>query len=368
MIGKAGENLVRFAGVCSDLSHFHGRSGMGAVMGSKNLKGVACKGSQKIEFADPEKIKELAKWFADNFKNNVDNATHIKYGTNQYYWNANHAALPTYNFKDGHFEPLEHVTIEDYQERFKVGAEGCYACPVRCKQVLENKEEGYYNIQKRYGGPEFETLGIYGSACGMADLMAPAKGHEVCNRYGMDTISSGLTLAFAMECYRERTDHKRGYGRDRAQVWQYGRDVPDAGEDRQPRRIWKHTGRGQQKGGRDHRQRLHQVFHAGKRAGVCGGGTARQSSAWRFSTPYRRQGQTISRPSTTAHLTRILQDTATARTIRSGMIKNLFPMGILEPVKSLYLGPEKVQAGHIPAALTGACSTLWSFAYSRSGR
>jgi len=342
MIGKAGENMVRFAGVASDLSHFHGRSGMGAVMGSKNLKGVACRGTQKAEFADPEKIKELAKWFADNFKNNVDNATHINYGTNQYYWNANHAALPTHNFRDGHFVPLENVTIEEYQERFKVGADGCYACPVRCKQVVENKTEGYYNIQKRYGGPEFETLGIYGSACDMADLIAPAKGHEVCNRYGIDTVSSGLTLAFAMECYENGLITKEDTD---------GIELKFGNVDAMFQMLEKIA----------NRDGFGNILAEGSKraAEIIGKGAikyAMQVKGQEFAAaePRAKFGMALQyavSPTGADHL-QAEHDGAFDPNLTGyshgaddpfGMLKTLFPMGILEPVKSLYLGPEKVR-------------------------
>jgi len=200
LIGPAGERLVKFAGVASDLRHYHGRTGMGAVMGSKNLKGVVVRGSQKTEVADPEKIKELNKFFLENFPKNADNRTLSKYGTTAYYYGANSAGgLPTDNFRKGHIEIEK--TIEELHEALKIKTEGCYACPVRCKQVF--KAEQPYNINPRFGGPEFETMGALGSNCGVNNLHATAKGHELCNRMGLDTISTGLTIAFAMECYEK---------------------------------------------------------------------------------------------------------------------------------------------------------------------
>jgi len=198
IIGPAGENLVKFAGISSDLNHYHGRTGMGAVMGSKNLKAVVVRGNNKLEFADKEKIKELAKFFADNRMNNADNKTLSKYGTTAYYFGANNAGgLPTNNFTNGYMDL--NYTIDELHDTLKIKTEGCYACPVRCKQVF--KADKPYKIEPRYGGPEFETMGAMGSNCGINDMYVTAKGHELCNRYGLDTISTGLTIAFAMECY-----------------------------------------------------------------------------------------------------------------------------------------------------------------------
>jgi len=197
-IGIAGENLVRFAGIASDLSHYHGRTGMGAVMGSKNLKSVVVRGKNRLKFADEEKLKQFGKYFVENMKNNADNRALSKYGTSSYTFGANAAGgLPTRNFYSGHIE-LEY-TVDELHDKLKIKTDGCYACPVRCKQVFEAKEP--YSIDPRFGGPEYETMGALGSCCGVTSMYGPAKGHELCNRYGLDTISTGLTISFAMECY-----------------------------------------------------------------------------------------------------------------------------------------------------------------------
>lgn len=342
MIGKAGENMVRFAGVASDLAHYHGRTGMGAVMGSKNLKGIVCKGSKSLEFADRDKIKEIAIEFAKNFKNNVDNATHVRSGTSEYYWNANHAALPTRNFKEGHFEGIDDYTVDDYKERFKVGSEGCFACPVKCKTVLENKEEGYYNIQKRYGGPEFETLGMFGSVCGIADLMGPAKGHEICNRYGMDTVSCGATIAWAMECYenglitKEDTDGiELKFGNMEA-MFQMVEKIAN-------------------------REGFGNILAEGskKASEIIGKGSIKYSMSvkgqeFAVAEPRAKFGMALQyaiSPTGADHL-QAEHDGAFDPNLTGyshgaddplGMMKHLFPMGLLQPVKSLYIGPEKVR-------------------------
>lgn len=200
MIGPAGENLVRIAGVCHDLTHYHGRTGMGAVMGSKKLKAVVVRGTGKLKFADPDRLKELAKWFSDNFRDNADNRGQNNHGTSDYYFNAQAAgSLPTLNFTAGHFEAIRY-TIDEMHAKLKIKTDGCYACPVRCKQVFS--AESPYKIDPRFGGPEFETLAAFGSMCGVAQMEAGPKGHELCNRLGLDTVSTGATIAFAMECFK----------------------------------------------------------------------------------------------------------------------------------------------------------------------
>ncbi len=198
IIGKGGENKVLFAGIAADVTHYHGRAGMGAVMGSKNLKAIAVRGTGSLEFANKAKLLEISKWFAQNFKDNSDNYNQNRVGTSLYYFGANEAgSLPTRNFKNGHFDELN-FTVDEMHEKLKVKTDGCFACPVRCKQVFKG---GEYNIDERYGGPEYETLGAFGSSCGVNSMDAPSKCHELCNKFGLDTVSCGITIAFAIECY-----------------------------------------------------------------------------------------------------------------------------------------------------------------------
>ena len=199
IIGPGGRESGTIAGVAHDLSHYHGRTGMGAVMGSKNLKAVVVRGSHKPAFADPDKIKQLVKFFADNFKANADNHGQNNHGTSDYYFNAQAAgSLPTLNFTAGHFDGVTY-TVDEMHARLKVRTDGCYACPVRCKQIFS--AETPYKIDPRYGGPEFETLAAFGSLCGVGQMEAAPKAHELCNRLGLDTVSTGAAIAFAMECF-----------------------------------------------------------------------------------------------------------------------------------------------------------------------
>jgi aldehyde:ferredoxin oxidoreductase len=200
LIGQGGENMVRYACVINDLKHAAGRTGMGAVMGSKNLKGVVVRGTQPIPLADPEKVQEMAKWFADNVKDLSGGMT--MYGTPGVLMPLHlSGGLPTKNFTQGHFDGADQINGQALVDTILVKRENCFACPVYCKRVVAS-EEGYH-IDPRYGGPEYETLGSFGSTCGVSDIKAISKANELCNAYSLDTISTGVTIAFAMECYEK---------------------------------------------------------------------------------------------------------------------------------------------------------------------
>ena len=199
-IGRGGENLVRYACVINDLKHSAGRCGMGAVMGSKNLKAVACRGHHLPEMADREAVDGIRRWFAENYEELSGDI--IKYGTGaNLQGSSDKGGLPTHNFRDGVFEGARQISAETVMDTIGVSMEGCYGCPVRCKKVVEAQEP--YKVDRIYGGPEYETLGSLGSCCGIDDAVAISKGHEICNAHSIDTISAGVSIAFAMECYEE---------------------------------------------------------------------------------------------------------------------------------------------------------------------
>ncbi len=211
-IGPAGEMGVRFAGIFSNSNRANGRTGMGAVMGSKNLKAVAVRGKNRPSIADKSRLNKLAKWGAANLADS-DIAGMAKYGTNET-TGANQASgtLPAYNYNSGVFEGWEKIdgptmydtvlrgAAEGKQDRF--GRDTCYACTVRCKRVVEIKE-GPYKVDPRYGGPEYETTSTFGNYCAIDDLAAICKANEICNKYGMDTISCGATISWAFEAFNE---------------------------------------------------------------------------------------------------------------------------------------------------------------------
>jgi aldehyde:ferredoxin oxidoreductase len=109
--------------------------------------------------------------------------------------------IPTRNWRDGIFEQAGDISANAVRDTIRIGMEGCYACPIRCKKVV--KVEAPYSVDPDYGGPEYETLAALGTNCGVDDLKAISKGHHLCGAYSLDTISMGSTIAFAMECFEQ---------------------------------------------------------------------------------------------------------------------------------------------------------------------
>lgn len=199
MIGPAGEKLVRLACVINDVKHAAGRTGLGAVMGSKNLKAVAARGTRPIPLADPEALKALGRWMRDHWQEKAESLHTL--GTAGGLLGLNEiGALPTHNFQDGRFAGAEKISGEAMRDTILVDRGGCYACAIRCKRVVEVRDETA-PVHREYGGPEYETIGAFGSNCGVDDLKAISQANEWCNAYGLDTISTGMMVAFAMECY-----------------------------------------------------------------------------------------------------------------------------------------------------------------------
>lgn len=198
-IGPAGEKLVRFACIANDITHFYGRSGMGAVMGSKRLKGVYVRGhNTRIPVADPEGIKAAQKEYKD--KGPTLEECNSNLGTIGGLESLSAAgSLPTFNFRAGSFEGAGQITGATLANTLLVDREGCYACRNNCKRVVEASEP--YKIDPTYGGPEYETGSSLGSLVGVDDLAALCKANEICNAYTMDTIAAGVNIAWAMECF-----------------------------------------------------------------------------------------------------------------------------------------------------------------------
>ncbi len=211
-IGPAGEKGVRFAAIMNMSNRANGRTGMGAVMGSKNLKAIAVRGKNRPEVADKSALNELAKWGVSSLPDSGIVGL-AKYGTAET-TGVNHTmgTLPTFNYNSGVFEDWEAIdgttmydtilrgAAEGKQDR--QGRDTCYACTVRCKRVVEITD-GPYKIDPHYGGPEYETTSTFGNYCGINDLAAIAAANQICNQYGMDTISCGATISWAYEAWAE---------------------------------------------------------------------------------------------------------------------------------------------------------------------
>jgi len=210
-IGPGGERLVRYACVINDLHHVAGRTGMGAVMGSKNLKAIAVKGRETVKVVDPQKIREMMVWFNENMPKLARPPGVNTLGTGAGMdGHAKSGNLPYHNFRDGNFPNPDAISAGSIKKTYGYEMSTCLACTVKCKKLV--KIEGKLSVDSRYGGPEFETLAAFGSDCGIDDIVAICKANELCQRYTMDTISTGATIAFAMECFEKGILTKKDTG------------------------------------------------------------------------------------------------------------------------------------------------------------
>ncbi len=200
--GPAAERGIRYSALVNNANRVNGRGGMGLVMASKNLKAIAVRGRQRPALADRDALMELARWGARN----VDDsgvAGFKRLGTSALVLSQSQTGgLPTRNWSSGTFEGAEAISGERMAETILQEGDTCYGCAVRCKRVVE-VDEGPYQVDPRYGGPEYETIAALGSYCGVDDLEAVARANQLCNMYGMDTIACGGTIAWAMDCFEK---------------------------------------------------------------------------------------------------------------------------------------------------------------------
>lgn len=196
-IGPAGENLSKIAAVMNDRYRAAGRSGVGAVVGSKNLKGIVVKGSQKVVTSDPEKFKEIFSSCMKKIKENgVTGQGLPTYGTAVLVNIINeNGAFPTNNFQTSQFPMAEEISGEALAEKYLTKKDVCYRCPIACGRFCEVDDV-------KGGGPEYETIWAFGGDCGVHSLPDIIKANFWCNEIGVDTISAGATLAAAMELYQ----------------------------------------------------------------------------------------------------------------------------------------------------------------------
>lgn len=199
-IGPAGEQLSRIACVMHDVNRAAGRAGLGAVMGAKQLKAVAVRGTGRVPLADGEALASVARWFARHYRQGWGKDLQDKGTANGVEYLQATGGLPTRNFQEGTFAGAAAITGERMRDTILKDRDSCYACPVRCKRVVQ-VAWGSYRADPVYGGPEYETIGALGSSCGVDDLAAIAHGNALCNAYGLDTISCGVAIAWAMECF-----------------------------------------------------------------------------------------------------------------------------------------------------------------------
>lgn len=197
-IGQAGENLVRFACIRTGLKNACGRTGMGAVMGSKNLKAVATSGTEKVEVASPAKLLKESKAHLRKIRERKVIQVMSKYGT-PFLINIlnNLGTLGTRNFQLNFFEHADDISGEELVSTYSSKKVSCFGCPVHCRHRYELEGE----VAE---GPEFATLGCLGAKCGVGDMKTLLKANTLCNRYGLDTITTGSLIAWVMECWEKK--------------------------------------------------------------------------------------------------------------------------------------------------------------------
>ena len=193
-IGPGGENLGLMAAIMTDKHRAAGRGGVGAVMGSKNLKAIVARGTGDVGVHDPDRLKLAVERARRLLKRNgVTDKSLPVYGTPVLVNVANELGmLPTFNFQEGTFNDAEGVSGEKLLERFSAGTYSCHGCPIGCGRVSLIKG-------KKVGGPEYETIWSLGPQCGINDLEFIAIANNQCNLLGLDTISVGSTIGAAME-------------------------------------------------------------------------------------------------------------------------------------------------------------------------
>ncbi|MFW9794414.1 MAG: aldehyde ferredoxin oxidoreductase C-terminal domain-containing protein, partial [Candidatus Thorarchaeota archaeon] len=204
-IGIGGENLVKYAAIMNDCDEEYwgraaGRCGVGAVMGSKNLKAIASKGTLTIPVADPVSYREEAKQRFDWVNQSILKMTLEVYGTATMVDLVNvKGGIPTRNWQTGVFENAERINGTAINENILVKRKPCFACPIHCGRIAEIKAGPF---KSKGEGPEYESLSSLGTMCGVDNLEAITLAHFLCNEYGIDVISAGSTIGFAMECYQ----------------------------------------------------------------------------------------------------------------------------------------------------------------------
>lgn len=197
-IGPAGEKLSLMACIMNDIYRAAGRTGVGAVMGSKNLKAIAVKGSGKVELADEEGLKEIVSKHIKTIRENGVTGTGLPtYGSAVLVNIINESGImPTNNFQTSVFEASEEISGEKMTESYLIKKHPCFRCPIACGRYISvDGKEG--------GGPEYETLWSFGADCGVDNIEAIMHANFLCNELGIDTISMGATIAAAMELYEQ---------------------------------------------------------------------------------------------------------------------------------------------------------------------
>lgn len=210
--GPSAEKGILFSSLLSMSNRNNGRTGMGLVMASKNLRAIVVRGKAKLKIFDQKNLTSINREGPIRLPDNGDMVGLSKYGTASVVSSqSSMGSLPSRNYNEGSYEFSDDLSGETLFDKYlkgaktgnqlKEGRDTCFSCVVRCKRTVEM--EGKYSIDERYGGPEYETIGTFGSYCGVKDLGAVSLANQICNEYAVDTIACGATIAFAMECFEK---------------------------------------------------------------------------------------------------------------------------------------------------------------------
>ncbi|MBI4767055.1 MAG: aldehyde ferredoxin oxidoreductase family protein [Deltaproteobacteria bacterium] len=201
-IGPAGENRVKYAAIMNNKHRAAGRCGVGAVMGSKKVKAIAVSGKAAPVLANREVFQETAKKQYELINESLLKIGFETFGTAMVADMVNvKGGYPTHNWQSGEFEEIEAVNAQAISDKVLISRVNCFACPIACGRASEIKEGPYQGHKGE--GPEYESSNTLGAQCGVADINTITMANFLCNEYGLDTISAGSTIAFAMECFEK---------------------------------------------------------------------------------------------------------------------------------------------------------------------
>jgi aldehyde:ferredoxin oxidoreductase len=203
-IGSAGECQVRYSSIIHDVNRSAARNGMGALMGSKNLKAVAVRGTQNPPIKVRARMQNTARWLIQVYRDLCAWAAAGRGTQDLLMYLGYMGGLPTHNFNLPIFNEYNLLSGERNYEMYFKKRDTCQACPINCKQVFVNHaEDERHTLDPRYGGAEYEGMAAMGTCCGVSDNLAVLKANELCNKFGLDVISTGMSIAFVMDCFEQ---------------------------------------------------------------------------------------------------------------------------------------------------------------------
>ena len=202
VIGPAAENGVKYSGIFCNMVRAAARTGMGLVLASKNIKAIAVRGTKDLSARKPDKFKQLIDKMDEEIKNHSEYEIRTRLGTTQLISSLNELnCLATRHFQTGYFEDADKVSGEYFEENYKQKEKGCFACTIPCSRYFEITKGKYKGLKSE--GPEFEGLAGFSSRVGVSDIEDALYGVDLCNRYGLDVITTSECISFTMELYEK---------------------------------------------------------------------------------------------------------------------------------------------------------------------